>query len=515
MPNFDMPLQGGGMRMNVGAVPMALLVRSNLLSKAHRGWSAIRGSDADGRGGSGAERWGRGAVQAARGDPPVRHRPRRIWYAMPRLCAPSGRTVSSETARSMCAVCTRSAHHSRSVAASLCARRQRSLPLRHRRAASPAVGLARSLSDLSTTRAEESLPNCACRSKSNYLIFGRMDPNTGKLMTRNGSPDVWTQPISNVRETSLWWTSEAPSHICYLHHLISHISARERHTMGGRAAHDRGHRQHAYSHAPAAAHPRRSCDHQLSSFSQGTATLRPPPWMRKHFHSPSFVLSPCRTSSGKLPSLRRNETSCSPAASTVPCSVRLTSSASVPNPSVSDALTLSHTTQYSDGHQSIMRGHHHRPATQREQHLPVRRSGGQCGVAPDQYVTSPQPATHVTSSLTPARRLCVQIRGWPRARPMRARCTSLTYAPIREACMRRATGRTNPCSTTPPSPSSTLTHIAMNTPSSSATVRSGQGSQQHDTHFILTPSLPGISGDGQIHTFDTRMQRTTQVFQVW
>lgn len=28
MPNFDMPLQGGGMRMNVGTVPMALLVRS-------------------------------------------------------------------------------------------------------------------------------------------------------------------------------------------------------------------------------------------------------------------------------------------------------------------------------------------------------------------------------------------------------------------------------------------------------------------------------------------------------
>jgi len=26
--------------------------------------------------------------------------------------------------------------------------------------------------------------------------------------------------------------------------------------------------------------------------------------------------------------------------------------------------------------------------------------------------------------------------------------------------------------------------------------------------------LPTISGDGQIHTFDTRMQRTTQVFQV-
>jgi hypothetical protein len=42
--------------------------------------------------------------------------------------------------------------------------------------------------------------------------------------------------------------------------------------MGGRTAHDRGHRQHAYSHAPAAAYPFRSCDHQLSSFSQGTAT---------------------------------------------------------------------------------------------------------------------------------------------------------------------------------------------------------------------------------------------------
>jgi hypothetical protein len=110
----------------------------------------------------------------------------------------------------------------------------------------------------------------------------------------------------------------------------------------------------------------------------------------KAFHSSSFVLSPCRTLYGRLPSRRRNETSCSPAASTVPCLVRLTSATSF----LADTLTLSYlpvVTQHSDGHQSIMRGHHHRSAAQREQHLPVRRSGGQCGVAPDQYVPPKPP----------------------------------------------------------------------------------------------------------------------------
>lgn len=81
--------------------------------------------------------------------------------------------------------------------------------------------------------------------------------------------------------------------------------------------------------------------------------------------------------------------------------------------------------------------------------------------------------------------------------------------------MRRATGRASLCSTTPPNPSSTLTHIAMNTPSSSATVNplpaARHARHAHHAYAPLSPTL----GDGQIHTFDTRMQRTTQVFQVW
>lgn len=139
MPNFDMPLQGGGMRMNVGTVPMYCWCSCG---RSSSWWGACRGND-DGRGGSGVERWSRRAVQAARGDPPVRHRPRGIRYAMPKLCARSRCTVSSKTwVLVLWADYTRSADHSRSVAASLCARRQRPLPLRHRRTASPAVGFA-------------------------------------------------------------------------------------------------------------------------------------------------------------------------------------------------------------------------------------------------------------------------------------------------------------------------------------------------------------------------------------
>jgi hypothetical protein len=44
------------------------------------------------------------------------------------------------------------------------------------------------------------------------------------------------------------------------------------------------------------------------------------------------------------------------------------------------------------------------------------------------------------------------------------------------------------------------------------TPRPGIPEARHALHSYAP--LPAISGDGQIHTFDTRMQRTTQVFQV-
>lgn len=128
MPNFDMPLQGGGMRMNVGGMMMGEV-------------------EAESRGGAVAQ-----------------FRPREV---IPLFDIALGASAPIIPALSR-----------------------------------PAF--ARDGSGRFLCGTEEQHPQ---RSKSNYLIFGRMDPNTGKLMTRNGSPDVWTQPISNhVRD--IQWVDE-------------------------------------------------------------------------------------------------------------------------------------------------------------------------------------------------------------------------------------------------------------------------------------------------------------------